>query len=97
MSTFDRAEHCRMIASKGGKALAERYGRDHMSRIGKAGFEATTKRYFQGKHDHVSWLISAGLHAYWKSTGLPMKMTVDGRAVWPEKCPHPAHENYTPF
>lgn len=91
--TFDRAAHCRKIASQGGRALVAKHGRSHMSAIGKRGYMVTTCRYFLGKEKlHKKWLITAGLAAYWAATGLPMKRTRSGAAVWPEEIPtHPAH------
>lgn len=91
-TVFDRREHCRRIASKGGQTTAQRHGRAHMQRIGRRGFEVTTARYFAGQGRlHVAWLVAAGLHAYFSSTGLAMKYAVDGTAVWPETPPtHPA-------
>lgn len=95
---FDRAAHCRRIASKGGRATAQKYGREYMQQIGRKGFETTTKRYFQGEHHHIAWLTQTGLHNYWKSTQLPMKYTLDGLPVWPDEQPtHPAHKGYTHF
>ncbi len=95
---FDRAAHCRRIASRGGRALVEKYGVEHMRRIGRQGFETTTQRYFQGEHHHIAWLTQTGLHNYWKSTQLPMKHTVEGHPVWPEEPPtHPAQPGYVPF
>jgi guanyl-specific ribonuclease Sa len=40
MTPEQRAAHCRSIASRGGKTTVERHGREHMSRIGKLGFQA---------------------------------------------------------
>ena len=87
------------IGRKGGRATVERYGREHMRYIGKRGFEVTTDRHFQGQRAaHLSWLRSAGLHAYWSATGLKMKYDADGRAIWPEfTLPHPAHNDGLPF
>ena len=80
---FDRAAHCRRIASSGGKATVEKHGRKHMSEIGKRGFETTTKRYFGGdKEAHKQYLIEELGHAYWKATGLGMKRDASGKRVW---------------
>lgn len=91
-TAFDRAAHCRKIASKGGRALVAKHGRAHMSTIGKRGYMVTTCRYFLGSDQlHNRWLTTAGLAAYWLATGLPMKRTRTGAAVWPEEIPaHPA-------
>ncbi len=90
---FDRAAHCRRIASKGGKALVKKHGKEHMSAIGRKGYVVTVSRYFLGDDRlHRQWLLKAGLYAYWQSTGLPMKYTADGVPLWPEAAPvHPAH------
>lgn len=91
-STFDRAAHCRAIASKGGRTTYERHGRRHMQRIGRRGWETTTARYFAADPLlHITWLTTAGAYAYFSHTGLTMKYTREGRAVWPEELPpHPA-------
>lgn len=84
----------------GGLATSQKYGKEHFSRIGKKGFQATTDKHFQGQRAyHLSWLRQSGLHAYWSSTGLSMKRDLDGRAIWPETKPiHPAHsEDGLPF
>lgn len=92
-ATFDRAAHCRRIASKGGRATYERHGGRHMQRIGRRGWEVTTARYFAADPLlHITWLTTAGAFAYFSHTGLQMKYTVDGRSVWPAELPtHPAH------
>lgn len=92
MSTFDRAAHCRAIASKGGKTTVNRYGRAHMQAIGRRGWEATTRRYFAGNGRlHVTWLVTAGLYNYFSQTNLQMKHDVNGRPIWPDTAPiHPA-------
>lgn len=41
---FDRAEHCRRIASSGGHMTSTIYGSDHMSRIGKVGYAVTKQK-----------------------------------------------------
>lgn len=89
---FDRAAHCRKIAAKGGRTTVARHGRRHMQKIGRRGWEATTRRYFAGlPHLHINWLKTAGAAAYFAQTGLTMKYDADGRAIWPESAPtHPA-------
>lgn len=90
--TRDR-DYYRRIGSKGGRTTAARHGRGHMQAIGRRGFETTTARYFHGSRAaHSSWLARAGLHQYWRQTGLPMKYDRQGNPVWPEQMPdHPAH------
>lgn len=44
-SSFDRATHCRKIASSGGKATVAKYGSTHMSKIGKRGATVLWERY----------------------------------------------------
>ncbi len=92
MSTFDRAAHCRAIASMGGKTTVSRYGREHMRRIGRRGWETTTRRYFAGNGRlHVTWFVTAGLFNYFSQTNLQMKYDINGRPIWPEAAPiHPA-------
>lgn len=88
------SEYYRRIGAKGGRATVEKYGRQHMREIGKRGYMVTTCRYFQGNEQlHNQWLREAGLHTYWKSSGLPMKRGPDGKPIWPEEMPtHPAWE-----
>jgi hypothetical protein len=90
--TFDRAEHCRRIAARGGRQTVARHGRAYMSQIGRRGWEVTTARYFAGSERlHAAWLAAVGLHIYWRETGLAMKRDAAGRGVWPEESPvHPA-------
>jgi hypothetical protein len=99
MTPDERAQHCRRIASRGGRALVAKYGRDHMSRIGRRGFDVTTERHFGGDEDeHKRWLRAVGAFVYWSSTGIRMKYDHAGRAVWPETKPtHPANPNHSPF
>ena len=95
---FDRAAHCRRIATLGGRATVARYGHEHMRKIGRLGFEATTRRHFRNEIHHKLWLVEMGYHVYWRNTGLPMKYTASGYSIWPEQKPvHPAHEGYVPF
>ncbi len=97
-TTFDRAAHCRRIAGSGGRATVQRHGRQHMSEIGRRGFQSTTERYFRNEFDHKQWLASAGAHMYWRSTSLPMRYDRNGHPCWPEEMPaHPAHKEYTEF
>lgn len=67
---FDRAEHCRRIASKGGRTTVARHGSSHMSAIGVKGFRATAK-HFRSTRQYKIWLASMGAFAYWRSTTLP--------------------------
>lgn len=97
-NTFDRAAHCRRIASAGGRATVARHGHDHMRRIGRRGWEQTTRRHFRSEHDHAIWLALMGAHVYWKHTSLPMRYDHNGHPIYPEHKPaHPAHKNYTEF
>jgi general stress protein YciG len=93
MTMFNRKEHCKRIASLGGKATVNKHGRQHMAEIGKRGFMVTTCRYFLGNDWlHKRWLSAAGTFNYWQSTGLTMKRDMDGQPIWPESMPlHPAH------
>lgn len=91
-SSFDRAAHCKAIASKGGKSTYEKHGRRHFQKIGRRGWETVTLRYFAGSPQlHITWLQTAGLYSYFSATGLTMKHGTDGRSIWPD-CPptHPA-------
>jgi hypothetical protein len=45
---MDRTEHLRRIGAMGGRTTAEKYGRWHMSAIGKAGAKATIQRHGVG-------------------------------------------------
>lgn len=41
--------------------LKRKYGDEYFSRIGRVGFEVTTRLYFNGDSDaHVRWLVSCG-------------------------------------
>lgn len=94
MTTKRDKEFYRRIGAKGGRATVEKYGREHMRKIGRRGYAVTTCRYFMGNaHLHNKWLVKAGLHVYWKSSGLAMKRGPDGTPIWPEEMPaHPAWE-----
>lgn len=52
--TEERLAHLRAIASKGGRATAERYGPEHMRSIGRTGFETIAARY--GEINAIRWL-----------------------------------------
>ena len=58
MTPEERREHCRRIASKGGKVTASKPG--HMSAIGKKGFEAFADRYCSDRGAAVAWIQSKG-------------------------------------
>lgn len=45
---FDRANHCRNIASLGGQATVARYGRGYMQAIAKRGFQAYADAHHEG-------------------------------------------------
>jgi general stress protein YciG len=96
---FDRAEHCRKIAQKGGEAVAQKYGPEHMSKIGRKGWESTTKRHFGGEEwRHAIWLANMGAYVYWRGTSLPMRYDRNGHPIYPETKPaHPSHKDYTEF
>lgn len=40
-----RAEHCRRIGAIGGKTTAEKHGKEHMAKIGRAGFRRLCTRF----------------------------------------------------
>ena len=67
---FDRAAHCRRIASKGGRATVDRHGSSHMSNIGVKGFLKTAS-HFRTVRDYKHWLASTGAAVYAQSTDLP--------------------------
>lgn len=67
---FDRADHCRRIASKGGRTTVARHGSSHMSAIGVKGFLATAK-HFQSMAHYKMWLADTGAHEGWRQTQLP--------------------------
>jgi hypothetical protein len=56
---FDRAKHCRAIASYGGQATLARHGRAHFAAIGKAGAKVTISRhgvgYWRGLRSVKRW------------------------------------------
>ena len=91
-SQFDRAAHCRKIASAGGRQTVARHGRAHMSQIGRRGWNVVTARYFLGSDLlHRRWLATAAAFNYWQMTGLTMKTGPDGAPIWPDRLPvHPA-------
>ena len=48
----------------GGRATFQRYGRPHMSAIGRRGFEATVARHWAGdRAAYRNWLIARGWHS----------------------------------
>lgn len=48
-------------SSRGGQALVEKRGKDHMSKIGRRGFAATVKKHFQGNAEAMTdWLSKKG-------------------------------------
>lgn len=48
MTTTQRDEHLRRIAPHGGRATADKYPSHHFRAIGKAGAQATIRRYGYG-------------------------------------------------
>jgi hypothetical protein len=56
---FDRAAHCRRIASYGGMATLHKHGRRHFATIGSAGARVTIERhgydYWRGLVDAKGW------------------------------------------
>lgn len=81
-----RAEHCRRIASRGGRTTAARYGSEHMRTIGRRGFRALVDR-FGDNGQAVSYLQSfRGMPALprseWpKPPGLPELPPAEPRPV----------------
>lgn len=67
---FDRAEHCRRIAAKGGRALVEKYGSEHMCAIGVNGFRATAE-HFESTWHYKVWLARTGAHTYASAVQAP--------------------------
>lgn len=67
---FNRAEHCKRIASKGGKATVAKHGAEHMSAIGVKGFRSLAAK-FRSVKEAKDWLARIGTYNYVKSTGLP--------------------------
>ena len=95
---FNRVDHCRSIAGKGGRALVAKHGRQHMSHIGRKGFEATARKYFRSEQDYKNWLAIKSAFNYWNSTGLPPKYDINGIPVFPtEPPPAPWEKGYTEF
>lgn len=71
---------------KGGKALVEKRGRQHMSRIGRRGFAATVKKHFQGNAEAMTdWLSAKGRWA------IDREVTTYGQK-FPDPGPHPAND-----
>jgi general stress protein YciG len=96
-NTFDRAAHCRRIASKGGRATVQKHGRDHMAKIGRKGFRATTQKWFGGDEEkHKQWLATVGFWVYWLHSGLPMRYGPDGKP-FARKPAHPSRNEVIPF
>lgn len=56
---FDRAAHCRRIASRGGRATVAKHGSSHM------------RKYFRSASDYKLWLGSMGAAVYAQNSGLP--------------------------
>lgn len=59
MTPFDRAAHCRRIASLGGAATLTKHGRHHFRAIGAAGARVTIDRhglaYWRGLRNVQRW------------------------------------------
>jgi len=52
------------LGRRGGRTTAERYGSDHMARIGVRGFWATVTRHWSGNaRAYVNYVIGLGLAA----------------------------------
>ena len=61
---FDRAAHCRRIASKGGLAVVKKYGKTYMQNLGKKGFQSTCQKYFDGdRQKMIDDLVARGVFA----------------------------------
>src|SRR5579872_517752 len=68
MTGFDRAAHCRRIASRGGKTTAAKYGAAYISAIGKRGF---------AKAVELGWGLELAAKlgpAYLRKYGKPLKL-----------------------
>jgi hypothetical protein len=50
---FDRAAHCRRIASLGGYATLDRYGENYMRDIGRRGYASTKALYGAGRAQEI--------------------------------------------
>lgn len=89
-------EFYRRIGSKGGKQTFARHGHEHMSRIGRKGFDATTEKYFRNEREHKLFLAEMG--AYTKRKSADLKYARDGVPIFPDQKPtHPAHRDFTEF
>lgn len=78
--------------SKGGRTTVKRHGRDHMSRIGRKGYEAVIDKHFDGDESaYYQYLYQLCGWNYWLQSGRPMKYDVNGRAIW-QPPTHPAHK-----
>jgi hypothetical protein len=49
----ERRAHLRAIASKGGRATVARYGKEHMSKLGKKGFRKLCCRFRDNSRKHA--------------------------------------------
>lgn len=71
----------------GGLALVRKYGRDHMKRIGRKGYEATVNKHFNGDFEAANhWLSRRGLYEQDKD--------VSYGTVFRDPGPHPAHNSH---
>lgn len=78
--------------SKGGRETVKRHGRDHMSRIGKDGYQAVIDKHFGGDESaYKKHLAEQCGWNYWRQSGRPMKYDRSGRPIW-RKPFHPAHK-----
>ncbi|MBK8255629.1 MAG: hypothetical protein IPK82_23565 [Polyangiaceae bacterium] len=90
-------DNARQHGRKGGQRTPERHGRAHFQRIGRAGFQSTTEKYFDGdEQKHKQFLAELGGFHYWLQTNVAMKHDRDGRPMW-RRPQHPAHRNEIPF
>jgi len=77
MVSEKQREHLRAIASTGGRTTVERHGAEHMSTIGRRGFEAIAARY--GEINAIRWLGKKGTRTFTKRP--KSQWTSDKRAI----------------
>lgn len=85
----DNASKC---GKKGGRTTVRKHGRQHMSKIGRKGFEQTTNLYFGGDENaHKEYMAEMGRWQYFTQTGLRLKHDRDGNPIF-RRPQHPANK-----
>jgi len=71
--TDQRREQLRLAGAKGGRATVEKYGRWHMSAIGKVGYQTTVARHGVG---YVAGIMDAKHYRRRKTVNVAMDLAL---------------------